>query len=60
MTETKLKPCPFCGSSDVKRSKFFEYWRVVCVNCETKSGLYNTYLSAMLAWNRRANNAEVK
>ena len=62
MNKTELKPCPFCGGTDiesyqVKPSWTNPYWRIGCPNC----GRYFvaadcTEEEAIKAWNRRKNN----
>lgn len=55
----KLKPCPFCGSSEVKIVSCGVadlYYRPVCESCGCGFIRYWTdEQSAIEAWNRRAN-----
>lgn len=56
MDMTKLKPCPFCGCKlihEMGLSKFHYY--MLCDNCRTTSGNYETIEQAIEAWNRRTN-----
>ena len=46
---TNLKPCPFCGSSDLKFVRAPDNW-IRCANCGAQ-GPMATYACA--AWNRR-------
>lgn len=48
----ELKPCPFCGSSDVHIVGYGGYW-CVCSNCEAESALKNTQEEAIEVWNKR-------
>ncbi len=36
--ETELKPCPFCGSSNIELYKY-NYWRIHCRDCGTEMSL---------------------
>ncbi len=54
--KNELKPCPFCGSKDVQNVPFFDCFRVICRNCEVKTGIYSTKNNAAKEWNRRTNN----
>ena len=63
MTETKLKPCPFCGR-EVKIAKGkISFW-VYCPHCVGQTELYETEQKAIEAWNARpiehAQAAEIK
>ena len=63
----ELKPCPFCGSSDVlhdgagnplnEDQKVFEW--VACQNCGACSATENTWIDARTAWNRRSDLARL-
>lgn len=51
----ELKPCPFCGSSEVRCISFFrddEYY-IQCNNCGAESGLKFQERKAIEAWNKR-------
>ena len=59
----KLKPCPFCGSEDVKLLEEVEIQGVLAcfVNCRSCNACGSMFLTskkkeAIAAWNRRANN----
>lgn len=65
--KVEAKPCPFCGSKEVKTSKkesmegFFRCVHVVCDECGVNlPGFGNTYEEALKdaleKWNRRTNN----
>lgn len=54
-----LKPCPFCGSTDVKLFQFTqgdyeeELYCVECVGCEADTGYKYSEDEAVAAWNSR-------
>ena len=56
MSEEKLLPCPFCGSSKVNEFVAFEdtLHFVECFDCESRTTLHITPAEARAAWNRRA------
>ena len=58
----KLKPCPFCGSDNMgvyEHSYPMEhYYFVFCNECKAESGNFETKEKAILAWNRRAEDAK--
>lgn len=49
---TTLKPCPFCGSTDVDTTGNDEVWFVGCNQCEAGYG-HSTFDSAQGQWNTR-------
>ena len=53
----ELKPCPFCGSTNVAISPYDGAKTVVCMDCLCMSAAYrgeNAEANAIAAWNRRA------
>ena len=62
MEESKLKPCPFCGSevslSSCDQYDSFEdlYW-VKCYECGAEIESYGNESDAIKAWNRRTQSA---
>ena len=67
----KLKPCPFCGSSNIKdhekKQGAYHSCYIQCHRCNARTGVYSGHLSepysvlrseATDAWNRRSNNNE--
>lgn len=57
----ELKPCPFCGSTDIKIDKCTA--RVRCKNCFATSGLVSRYKdkgdkAPIWAWNERYEDAK--
>lgn len=65
MSETKLKPCPFCGSENIL--VFGGYYNnyvdcLVCNNCKAhfKTDKYMTEEQMSEAWNKRAEPEDVK
>lgn len=67
MMNTKLKPCPFCGNTDIVMCKEPNFWeghingyqyQVVCdassgYGCGASSGFRDTIGDAKDAWNKR-------
>lgn len=60
---TELKPCPFCGSENIKlnhyKVKENDWWYIVCPNCEIAMDPWRwnagqTRMEAIEKWNRRA------
>ena len=52
MSDTKVKPCPFCGG----KSRVHQYlgkWYARCNKCKSYSAPYDTEEEARGAWNRR-------
>ena len=64
---TELKPCPFCGEKEdidygicTGTLKGFDY--VQCRNCSAEINAIHKdgqYISAIQAWNRRADNGDL-
>ena len=57
MQNDKLLPCPFCGSKHVElglyvRKRVFSTY-VACVECFSKTNLFDTDEEAIKAWNTR-------
>ena len=65
MSNTELKPCPFCGgkakmyAGNLLRSdsdnEMIKVLYLRCTSCGAKSGAYTRAEMAKEAWNRRAN-----
>ena len=56
---TELKPCPFCGSVEVKvHIPYFtdDCYMVQCYGCNCNTAIYMTANQAVEAWNRRDEN----
>lgn len=56
-----LKPCPFCGSVDVKvHIPYFtdDCYMVQCYGCNCNTAIYMTADQAAGAWNRRNKNEQ--
>lgn len=59
MSDLKLKPCPFCGSSDVHltvdRHKVYDgqIHYVLCFICYAKTGIHINREAAIDRWNSR-------
>lgn len=56
--EQKLKPCPFCGSTDIFVYHSYVDYSVRCRNCLVRRGEFETEEEAIAAWNKRAGDAE--
>lgn len=50
---TELKPCPFCGGQ--AHIMHEGHW-IMCEDCQSESGYYETKEETIEAWNRRAEN----
>ena len=63
MKEKELKPCPFCGSRNIKFDKCTK--RVRCKDCYATGGLITLYINkglsedeaVLAAWNERCADA---
>ena len=54
MSARNIKPCPFCGSMDVKvESMGSSYHTVVCRNCHAVGPNHNDKGKAITRWNQR-------
>ena len=49
----KLKRCPFCGGSDIRIEKIYDYYEVLCCDCLSRTEEYSTNEEAIEAWNNR-------
>ena len=49
----KLKPCPFCGSADIKISQYDGKNVVICLNCFCKNSGNVDLEKSIEVWNRR-------
>lgn len=56
----KLKPCPFCGSTNLRYDGYlcvkFEGFYVRCLNCDASATPKGTKRAARKAWNTRTQN----
>ena len=52
MTETNLKPCPFCGCTANIAKGQIEFW-AYCPHCGVQTELYETEQEVEKAWNTR-------
>lgn len=58
MTQEELKPCPFCGSSDLAVMELLSRgFRIECAGCEAYSPVIKDGPSLLTAWNTRASDA---
>lgn len=59
--ETKLLPCPFCGSKKVYARKHYSGWWVACDNqgCTTSGPWDLAAAGAIEKWNNRATTVTV-
>lgn len=56
MSDTKLKPCPFCGGeAEAKKEIGGSCWKVKCKQCSCEVGRYwfHNKNHAIIAWNTR-------
>ena len=58
MSDTKVKPCPFCGSKS-RVHLYLGKWYARCNKCRSYSAPYDTEEQAREAWNRRNNDEEI-
>ena len=70
MNTSELKPCPFCGSTDIRGLLTFSYIEIMCGSCQASitrglvCGKYETLgearddfvIQTIEAWNRRVDN----
>lgn len=60
MSEQKLRPCPFCGSSEISvfcdetKPKENRPARAFCINCQAQSGPAMSGTFAKAKWNCRS------
>lgn len=52
---TELKPCPFCGSKNIRLTNWGLY-RCWCSDCLAQAADSISKKEAIKAWNRRADN----
>ena len=50
---TEIKPCPFCGSGDIRINKTPVGAWLQCERCFAEINLHRTEKEAIEAWNRR-------
>lgn len=52
---TQLKPCPFCGSKNLRQHSQFpvQVWSVKCRDCGGKMTCAGSQEQVISAWNRR-------
>ena len=53
----KLKPCPFCGSKNIRLWGITYHW-VQCEQCLSSTAISYTKEKVIESWNRRANNSD--
>ncbi len=57
--DTKLKPCPFCGSP-AEMKKISGRWTAKCTKECAGTRIFNDQNKAIEAWNKRVNNDKRK
>ena len=58
MEKVELKPCPFCGGTEIKVDNDQGIYFVYCDQCECETSKYVTEDKAIQAWNRRADDGK--
>ena len=53
MSETVLKPCPFCGGKAKERYEYLNGVFVRCNECGISTHVFSSQGAATRAWNRR-------
>lgn len=51
---SELKPCPFCGETEIKFNDAMIFCNYVCSNCKAGVNAFNNKREAIKAWNTRA------
>ena len=51
---SELKPCPFCGSENIRIQPEGDYWEAYCIDCDVARQGSN-YERMTDAWNERVN-----
>lgn len=49
----KLKPCPFCGGTDILEYVHDDQYTVECYECSANIPSFNGKADAIKAWNKR-------
>lgn len=53
--EIEVKPCPFCGSEDVRHDSAMGFPYLFCAKCDAYGPPAQSDAHAVEAWNRREN-----
>lgn len=56
---SELKPCPFCGGTDIScadAGRKTDVWFIQCEDCFATFPHFDSKAEAIEAWNRRADN----
>ena len=53
-TNENLKPCPFCGSKDIRYAHYLGKVAVSCTDCGSSGEMGDDVYEAARLWNRRA------
>ena len=57
MTETELRPCPFCGKTPAYAKVLYgmgKLYTIHCANCSFNIGFFDGKEEALKKWNTRA------
>jgi Lar family restriction alleviation protein len=49
----ELKPCPFCGSTNLEDDVGLDEARIVCADCDCFGPTLSNMSEAVIAWNTR-------
>ena len=53
MTDDEIKPCPFCGSNNIKIHVGYNHSYIRCEDCIVSTRRFKNIPDAIDCWNRR-------